>query len=51
MGKDKFENEKLIEHSWPEDVGTIDDLSSAHVYLDYPWDLSKMTPITEILKI
>ncbi len=37
MGKDKFENEKLIEHGWPEDVWFhVDDLSSAHVYLRLP---------------
>ena len=34
MGRDKFENEKLIEWGWPEDVWFhVDDLSSAHVYL------------------
>ena len=37
MGKDKFENEKLIEYGWPEDVWFhVDDLSSAHVYLRLP---------------
>ena len=53
MGKDKFENEKLIEYSWPEDVWFhVDDLSSAHVYLRYPKPGSKHkpTPITEIPK-
>lgn len=34
MGKDKFENEELIAHSWPEDLWFhVDRLSSAHVYL------------------
>ncbi|KAJ1963354.1 Coiled-coil domain-containing protein 25 [Dipsacomyces acuminosporus] len=34
MGKDKFENEDLIRHGWPEDVWFhVDKLSSAHVYL------------------
>ena len=53
MGKDKYENEKLIEFSWPEDVWFhVDDLSSAHVYLRYPKPGSKHkpTPITEIPK-
>ncbi|KAJ2863935.1 Coiled-coil domain-containing protein 25 [Coemansia erecta] len=34
MGKDKYENEELIKHGWPEDVWFhADKLSSAHVYL------------------
>mmetsp|Transcript_18926 Transcript_18926/g.32807 ORF Transcript_18926/g.32807 Transcript_18926/m.32807 type:complete len:208 (-) Transcript_18926:823-1446(-) len=34
MGKDKFENEELIKHAWPEDVWFhVDKFSSAHVYL------------------
>ncbi|KAI6190903.1 Coiled-coil domain-containing protein 25 [Aphelenchoides bicaudatus] len=34
MGRDKFENEKLIRWAWPEDVWFhVDKLSSAHVYL------------------
>lgn len=34
MGKDKFENEELIEHGLPTDVWFhVDNLSSAHVYL------------------
>lgn len=34
MGKDKYENEKLIKYFFPEDVWFhVDDLSSAHVYL------------------
>ncbi|GBG29896.1 Coiled-coil domain-containing protein 25 [Hondaea fermentalgiana] len=37
MGKDKFENEHLIKHGWPEDVWFhVDNLSSAHVYLRLP---------------
>lgn len=46
MGKDKFENELLIEHSWPEDVWFhVDDLSSAHVYLRYPEPGTKHKPV------
>eukprot|EP00762_Andalucia_godoyi_P001203 ANDGO_02020.mRNA.1 Coiled-coil domain-containing protein 25 homolog len=34
MGKDKFENEELIKHAWPEDIWFhVDNLSSAHVYV------------------
>ena len=34
MGKDKFENEKLIEYCWEEDIWFhVSDFSSAHVYL------------------
>eukprot|EP01012_Entosiphon_sulcatum_P065111 TRINITY_DN93974_c0_g1_i1.p1 TRINITY_DN93974_c0_g1~~TRINITY_DN93974_c0_g1_i1.p1 ORF type:complete len:216 (-),score=51.08 TRINITY_DN93974_c0_g1_i1:83-709(-) len=34
MGRDKYENEKLIRWGWPEDVWFhVDALSSAHVYL------------------
>uniref|UniRef100_A0A8C5P356 Coiled-coil domain-containing protein 25 n=1 Tax=Jaculus jaculus TaxID=51337 RepID=A0A8C5P356_JACJA len=34
MGKDKYENENLIEYSWPEDIWFhVDKLSSAYVYL------------------
>ena len=34
MGKDKFENEKLIEFAWPEDIWFhVKSMSSAHVYL------------------
>lgn len=37
MGRDKYENEELIAHGWPEDVWFhVDDLSSAHVYLRLP---------------
>jgi predicted ribosome quality control (RQC) complex YloA/Tae2 family protein len=34
MGKDKYENEKLIEYCWDEDVWFhVSDFSSAHVYV------------------
>ncbi|KAI6197627.1 hypothetical protein M3Y94_01247400 [Aphelenchoides besseyi] len=34
MGRDKYENEKLIRWGWPEDVWFhVDKLSSAHVYV------------------
>ena len=34
MGRDKFENELLIENGWPEDYWFhVDNLSSAHVYI------------------
>jgi predicted ribosome quality control (RQC) complex YloA/Tae2 family protein len=34
MGKDKHENEKLIEYCWDEDVWFhVSDYSSAHVYV------------------
>ncbi|KAI9189627.1 hypothetical protein H9P43_001060 [Blastocladiella emersonii ATCC 22665] len=34
MGRDKFENEELIKHSWDSDVWFhVDKLSSAHIYL------------------
>ena len=37
MGKDKYENEGLIKHGWPEDVWFhVDNLSSAHVYVRLP---------------
>eukprot|EP00049_Salpingoeca_infusionum_P018236 m.356353 g.356353 ORF g.356353 m.356353 type:complete len:212 (+) comp17517_c0_seq1:213-848(+) len=37
MGKDKFENEELIQYGWPEDVWFhVDKLSSAHVYVRMP---------------
>ncbi|KAJ3069497.1 hypothetical protein HDU98_007414 [Podochytrium sp. JEL0797] len=43
MGRDKYENEKLIEHGWDQDVWFhVDKISSAHVYLRMPdgmaWD-------------
>uniref|UniRef100_H2ZQD3 Coiled-coil domain-containing protein 25 n=1 Tax=Ciona savignyi TaxID=51511 RepID=H2ZQD3_CIOSA len=34
VGEDKYENEDLIKHGWPEDVWFhVDKVSSAHVYL------------------
>jgi len=37
MGRDKYENEGLIAHGWPEDIWFhVDDYSSAHVYLRLP---------------
>nr|CCC91043.1 conserved hypothetical protein [Trypanosoma congolense IL3000] len=37
MGRDKFENEKLIKYGWPEDIWFhVDSHSSAHVYLRMP---------------
>lgn len=37
MGRDKFDNEALIQYGWPEDLWFhVDDLSSAHVYLRLP---------------
>ncbi|KAI9341116.1 hypothetical protein BDR26DRAFT_860611 [Obelidium mucronatum] len=43
MGRDKYENEQLIEHGWDQDVWFhVDKISSAHVYLRMPdgmaWD-------------
>ena len=37
MGRDKYENEHLIAHGWPEDLWFhVDNHSSAHVYLRLP---------------
>eukprot|EP01052_Picozoa_sp_SAG31_P043642 SAG31_NODE_7336_length_1716_cov_1.539889_2_plen_207_part_00 len=37
MGKDKYENDMLIENGWPEDIWFhVDSFSSAHVYLRLP---------------
>ncbi|KAG8341381.1 putative protein of unknown function (DUF814) [Trypanosoma vivax] len=37
MGRDKFENEELIAHGWPEDIWFhVDQHSSAHVYVRMP---------------
>ncbi|KAJ1910883.1 Coiled-coil domain-containing protein 25 [Coemansia sp. S17] len=50
MGKDKFENEDLIKHGWPEDVWFhADRLSSAHVYLRLSPGQSWETIPTELL--
>lgn len=41
MGRDKFENEELIKYGLPIDVWFhVDNLSSAHVYLRLPEDVS-----------
>ena len=41
MGRDKYENEELIRYGWPEDLWFhVDKLSSAHVYLRLPKDMS-----------
>lgn len=38
MGRDKFENEDLIAHAFPEDVWFhVSELSSAHVYVRMPF--------------
>lgn len=40
MGLDKFENEKLLQNGFPEDVWWhVNDLSSAHVYVRIPLDI------------
>lgn len=37
MGRDKYENEKLIKYGWPEDIWFhVDNHSSAHVYVRMP---------------
>lgn len=37
VGRDKYENEDLIKHGWPEDVWFhVDNLSSPHVYVRMP---------------
>ncbi|KAK0723152.1 hypothetical protein B0T26DRAFT_705588 [Lasiosphaeria miniovina] len=58
VGKDKFENEELIQHGWEEDVWFhVDKLSSAHIYLrlregetweDIPEDL--LTDLVQLTK-
>ncbi|KAF9265185.1 DUF814-domain-containing protein [Marasmius fiardii PR-910] len=41
MGRDKVENEELIRYAWPQDVWFhVDKLSSAHVYLRMPENMS-----------
>ena len=38
MGRDKYENEDLIVHAFPEDVWFhVSELSSAHVYVRMPF--------------
>lgn len=39
MGTDKYENDKLIQHSFPNDIWFhVDEVSSAHVYLRLDFD-------------
>ena len=41
MGKDKFENEFLIKYCHKQDIWFhVDNLSSAHIYLRMPHDIS-----------
>eukprot|EP01069_Polyplicarium_translucidae_P006452 Polyplicarium_translucidae@DN2967_c0_g1_i2.p1 len=41
MGRDKFENELMLQHGWPEDVWFhVSGVSSAHVYLRLPTGVS-----------
>jgi hypothetical protein len=41
MGRVKYANEELIRYGWPEDLWFhVDKMSSAHVYLRFPKDLS-----------
>merc|ERR1712021_51968 len=48
MGRDKFDNEALIQYGWPEDLWFhVDDLSSAHVYLRLPRGDSFETVVEE----
>jgi len=50
MGKDKVENEDLIKYAWPQDVWFhVDKLSSAHVYLRMPPDMTWDTIPKEVL--
>jgi len=50
MGKDKYENEELIKYGLPIDIWFhVDNLSSAHVYLRLPDDVSVNTIPKEIL--
>jgi predicted ribosome quality control (RQC) complex YloA/Tae2 family protein len=45
MGRDKHENERLIEFAWAEDFWFhVDDLSSAHVYVRFPRPGTKHAP-------
>jgi hypothetical protein len=51
MGRDKFENEDLIKHGWPEDIWFhVDKLSSAHVYLRLPDGFTIDTIPEEVLE-
>ncbi|KEI39104.1 uncharacterized protein L969DRAFT_88555 [Mixia osmundae IAM 14324] len=49
MGVDKFENEDLIKHAWPEDVWFhVDKVSSAHVYLRMPGEAIALPDATSV---
>eukprot|EP00033_Pygsuia_biforma_P003027 GCRY01003329.1.p1 GENE.GCRY01003329.1~~GCRY01003329.1.p1 ORF type:complete len:213 (+),score=32.76 GCRY01003329.1:91-729(+) len=51
MGKDKYENEDLLKWGWPEDVWFhVDKLSSAHVYLRLPPNMTVDTIPKEIVE-
>jgi hypothetical protein len=51
MGKDKYENEELIKYSFDIDIWFhVDGLSSAHVYLRLPEDITMDTIPNEILQ-
>lgn len=48
VGKDKFENEELIAHGWPEDIWFhVDNLSSPHVYVRMPPGKCTMDDLSE----
>jgi len=51
VGRDKFENEELLRYAFPVDVWFhVDDLSSAHVYLRLPEDVTIDNIPDEILE-
>lgn len=50
MGKDKYENEDLIKYGFPIDIWFhVEDMSSAHVYLRLPENITLDTIPKEIL--
>eukprot|EP00941_MAST-03F_sp_MAST-3F-sp1_P002049 g2049.t1 len=52
VGKDKMENEILLQYGFPEDVWFhVDNLSSAHVYLRFPEPGTKHKPCSDLSKI
>ncbi|KAK7978309.1 Coiled-coil domain-containing protein 25 [Apiospora saccharicola] len=57
VGKDKFENEELIQHGWEEDVWYFhaDKLSSAHIYLRLregeTWDAIPEPLVTDLAQL
>lgn len=49
VGRDKNENEKLLQYGFPEDIWFhVDNLSSAHVYLRYPEPGTKHKPLSDL---